>query len=227
MTGDDLNGLFVIVLIAAFLLAIPGTILGLKQKAIVYNGKFDLVLSFIFPVLLIIGFPDYGFDHSVSWTLKAASIPILAYSVRKTHTANPNVVHTILVVPTKYVLAVLLSIFGLLAVGGVLGGIKAIQKKDRKEAAEQFAVGAAGAAGFHYLKKLIGLLLVPEGTIIMNGYKVTVGKLPSGLFRLWINETEGTKTYPDAQTARLSAVETVKKMKEKVKQRTTREKSTG
>ena len=227
MTGDDLNGLFVIVLIAAFLLAIPGTILGLKQKAIVYNGKLDLVLSFIFPVLFIFGFPDYGFDRSVSWTLKAVSIPILAYSFGKTHTANPNVVHTILIVPTKCVLAVLLLICGLLAAGGVLGGIKAVKKKDHKEAAEQFAIGAAGATGFHYLKKLIGLLIVPEGTIIMNGYKVTVSKLPSGLFRLWINETEGTKTYPDAQTAKLSAVEVVQKMKEKARQRTTREKSTG
>lgn len=217
MTGDDLNGLFVFVLIAAFLLAIPGTILGLKQKAIVYNGKLDLVVSYIFPMLFIFGFPDYGFDPSVSWTLKAASILLLAYSVRKTYAANPNVAHTILIVPTKYVLAGLLSICGLLAVGGVLGGVKAIQKKDRKEAVEQFAVGAAGAVGFYYLKKLIDKLIIPEGTFMLNGHKVTVGQLPSGEFRLWINEKEGTRTYPDVPTARQSAGEAVQKMAEKAK----------
>ena len=143
MTSDNLNGLFVIVLIAAFLLAIPGTILGLKQKAIVYNGKLDLVVSFIFPVLFIFGFPDYGFDRAVSGTLKAVSFLLLFFSVRKTQAANSNIVHTIVIIPTKYVLALLLTICGLLAVGGVLGGVKAIQKKDRKEAAEQFAIASA------------------------------------------------------------------------------------
>jgi hypothetical protein len=52
-------------------------------------------------------------------------------------------------------------------------------------------------------------------TIVLDGYRVTVAKISIGCFRLWINSKKGTKTYPDARTAKLRAFDAVQKMMER------------
>ena len=52
-------------------------------------------------------------------------------------------------------------------------------------------------------------------TISLDGYRVTVGQLRNGLYRIWIKSKEGTLTYPDTKTAKLCAFDAVQKMKEK------------
>jgi TPR repeat protein len=223
-TAKFLFYLFAFVFIGSLLFAIPGTIWGLNEKVVVYNGKLDLALSFIIPVLFLFTFVDYllirPFAVWLSWSLKVLSVFLLVYSFRKSFVSNLSIGKTIVVLPTKFILVGLITFCGLFAVGGTLAGIESVEKKKHKEAAKLLAIGAASAVGFYKLKQLIGKLVMPAGTIILNGYKVTLGKLPSGEFRLWINGMEGTQTYPDARSAKLRAVEAVRKMREKRQRRT-------
>jgi hypothetical protein len=173
--SDFLLWVFGFSLVASLLLTIPGTIWGLQKKVVVYTGNIDLALSFMVPIFFLLAFPavflfpitsmygaspvDLGFAPSVNWTLKVLSAVLLIYSVKKSFVANLSISKTIVAVPTKLVLACLISFFSLLALGGLLGGVKALHKKNRKEAIENFAVGIGGTLGFLQLRKIIGRLI--------------------------------------------------------------------
>lgn len=157
--ANAIVALCLIALVLVLLLAILGTVFGLKEKVIIYGGKCDLVLSFVVPALFILAFPDYGFDSSVSRTLKVVSLILLICSVLQSFVANRSIVKIIVVVPTKFILAGLLTLFALIAAGGVLGAIQRFQRNKRKEAMEQFAIGAAAAFGFHKLRKIVARLV--------------------------------------------------------------------
>lgn len=150
------------VIVLIILLAILGTIFGLKEKVVVYSGKSDLALSFVVPIFIILAFPDFGFDTSVSRTLKVVSLLLLTCSIIQSFVANSSIAKTFVVVPTKFILAGLIAFCALLAVGGAIGGIQRLQKKNRKEAMGQFAVGAAATFAFNKLRKIIARLMRPH-----------------------------------------------------------------
>jgi hypothetical protein len=139
-----------------------GTVWGLKKTVIVYHGKLDLALSFLIPVLLPVAFADFGFADGINWTLKGLSGLLLAGSVRTSFAANSSLGKTLVVMPTKLVLAGLLTVCGVLAVGSLLAGTAAFQKKNPWKAAESFALGAAAATGFYCLYQLIQKLVKPR-----------------------------------------------------------------
>jgi hypothetical protein len=52
-------------------------------------------------------------------------------------------------------------------------------------------------------------------TIVLDGYRVTVGQIAPGRYRIWINGKEGTRVYDNEITAKLCAFDAVQKMIEK------------
>jgi hypothetical protein len=52
-------------------------------------------------------------------------------------------------------------------------------------------------------------------TITLDGFRVTVGQLRSGPYRVWIDGKEGKLTYHDARSAKLRAFDAVQILKEK------------
>ena len=71
---------------------------------------------------------------------------------------------TILVMPTKFILLSLLALCGLVAIGGAMAGVQALEERKKKEAARLFAYSAGGVFGYTYLKKLIGKLVKEEAS---------------------------------------------------------------
>lgn len=55
-------------------------------------------------------------------------------------------------------------------------------------------------------------------TITIDGFRVTVGKISTGKFRLWINSKEGTRSYDELRTAKIRAYDAVQEMKTRAKQ---------
>jgi hypothetical protein len=103
--SDTEGVIFIIVAITVFLLAIIGTILGLSEKAIVYNGKSDLVVSCIITGILFVAtlFALVGKDGmQFSVVLGVLDGFLLIYSARKSYVANQKSIGmTLVVVPTK------------------------------------------------------------------------------------------------------------------------------
>ena len=142
-------------LLAGLLLAIPGTIWGLKQKIVVYHGKADLILSFVTLPIVVISLADFSFENWFSWTIKIVGAILLICSVSMSYVANQNIGKTIVVVATKYALVGLISFCALLSLTGLVDGLKAQRKKDYEDAVAKYATGALGAYGFYRLHKLI------------------------------------------------------------------------
>ena len=143
-------------LVACLLLAIPGIIWARKETVIVYRGKLDLILSCVTLPVVVIGCADLSFEEVVSWAIKGAGIILLSCSFWISFTANRSVGKTIVVMATKFVLVGLIAFCALLALEGLVGGLKAQRKRDYEEAAAKYITGAIGAFGVYHLQKLIG-----------------------------------------------------------------------
>jgi hypothetical protein len=152
---DTIPAVVAIAVLAGLLLAIPGIILGLREKITVYKGYSDLSVSCLIPVLAALAFPHFGFADWATWSLKVLTALLVLYSVKQSFAANRSIGKTMLAMPTKFVLLAFVTICGLFAVGGILAGLEALEKKKHKEAAKNLATGAVGAFGFYHLKKLI------------------------------------------------------------------------
>jgi len=156
----------------------------MKEKAVVYNGKSDLVVScvismiFFVAAVLICSGPD---SAEGGWALAVLDVFLLIYSVRKSYVANLNSVKkTFVVVPTKISLSSLIVFAGLLSVGGVIGGIESTTKasriygysaeerkqrqKHKADAAASFMLAAFAAAALFKLQKLAKKLVIEKPT---------------------------------------------------------------
>jgi hypothetical protein len=52
-------------------------------------------------------------------------------------------------------------------------------------------------------------------TILIDGYRVTVGLIQSGKYRLWINSKEGSRSYDELRMAKIRAFDAVQEMKKR------------
>jgi hypothetical protein len=147
--------IYAIVFVAGLLLAIPGIVLGNKEKVVVYNGKADLVLTFVAMPIIAISLFDLSFDNGFSWTMKALAAILVILSLGISFAANQSIGKTIVVFPTKYVLAALIALCALIAGQGLLDGFKAQRKKDYEDATAKYLTAAIGAFGVYHLHKLI------------------------------------------------------------------------
>jgi len=144
-----------VVLLAGLLLAIPGSIWGLKQKLVVYHGKADLILSFVTLPIVVISLADLSFEDWSSWAVKIVGAVLLICSASISYVANQNIGKTVVVVATKFALVGLIAFCALLALTGLVDGLKAQRKKNYEDAVAKYATGALGAYGFYRLHKLI------------------------------------------------------------------------
>ncbi|MEI8292026.1 MAG: hypothetical protein WCH99_21360 [Verrucomicrobiota bacterium] len=147
---------------------------GMKEKAVVYNGKSDLVMSCVISMTLFVAAVLICFGEDMAeggWTLAVLDVFLLIYSARKSYVANLNSIQkTLVVVPTKIFLSSLLVGAGLFSLGGIKSGIESTTKasriygysaeerkekaKHKAEAAAFFMVAAIAAAIFYKLKIL-------------------------------------------------------------------------
>ena len=155
---------YAVVLVVALLLAIPGTIWGLKQKLVVYYGKADLILSLVTLPIVIISLADLSFEDRFSWAVKIIGAILLTCSVTMSYLANQSIGKTIVVVATKYALVGLIAFCALLALGGLVDGLKAQRKKNYEDAVAKYATGALGAYGLFRLRKLIATFVKERPT---------------------------------------------------------------
>jgi hypothetical protein len=158
MNSETTKTIFIvygIVSLASCLLAIPGIILGNKEKVVVYNGKGDLILTFVAMPIIAISLFDLSFDNSFSWVMKVLAAVLIIVSLIVSFSANQSIAKTIVVFPTKYVLAGLIALCALIAGQGLIDGFKAQRKKDYEEATAKYLTAAIGAFGAYHLHKLI------------------------------------------------------------------------
>lgn len=160
-------------------LIMTGVDWGMKEKAVVYDGKSDLtmscVINFIFFVAAVL--LCFGEDMwEMGLVLAVLDVFLLIYSVRKSYIANLNSVQkTLVVVPAKIFLSSLIVVAGLFSLGGIKSGIESTTKasriygnsaeerqergKHKAEAAAFFMVAAFAAAAFfklqEFAKKLV------------------------------------------------------------------------
>jgi hypothetical protein len=144
-----------VLLVACLLLAIPGIFWGRKQKVVVYRGKMDLILSCVTLPVVVIAMADLSFEEAFSWVIKSAGLILLSCSVWISFAANRSVGKTIVVIATKFILVGLIAFCALLALEGLVGGLKAQKKRDYEEAVAKYITGAIGAFGVYHLQKLI------------------------------------------------------------------------
>lgn len=157
--SDALAGVIILLFFISLFAAIPGTILGLKDRLIIYNGKTDLILAYIIPLCGAIWIPDWGIKGVLFWLLLVLGILLASWSVSKTWTANRSLWKTALVLPTKFVLAWGIALCGLLAVGGMISGTKELKNRQYGKAAKQFAIGAVAGMIFLKMKEVIQRLV--------------------------------------------------------------------
>ena len=156
---DALAGVIILLFFISLVAAIPGTILGLKDRLVIYNGKTDLILAYIIPLCGAIWIPDWGIAGVLFWLLLVLGILLVSWSVSKTWTANRSLRKTALVLPTKFVLAWGMALCGLLAVGGMISGTKELKNRQYGKAAKQFAIGAVPGMIFLKMKEVIQRLV--------------------------------------------------------------------
>jgi hypothetical protein len=144
-----------VLLVACLLLAIPGINWGRRQKVVIYRGKADLILSCVTLPVVVITMADWNFEVAFSWVNKCIILMLLSYSGWISYVANRSVGKTIVVMATKFVLVGLIAFCALLALEGLIGGLKAQKKREYEEALGRYIVGAIGAFGVYHLQKLI------------------------------------------------------------------------
>ena len=157
--SDALAGVIILLFFISLVAAIPGTILGLKDRLIIYNGKTDLTLVYCIPLCGAIWIPDWGITGVLFWLLLVLGILLVSWSVSKTWTATRSLWKTALVLPTKFVLAWGIAFCGLLAVGGMISGTKELKNRQYGKAAKQFAIGAVAGMIFLKMKGVIQRLV--------------------------------------------------------------------
>ena len=157
--SDALAGVIILLLLVSLVAAIPGTILGLKDRLVIYNGKTDLILAYIIPLCGAVWIPDCGITGVLFGLLLALGILLVSWSVGKTWTANRSLWKTTLVLPTKFILAWGIVICALLAVGGLISGTKELKERQYGKAAKQFAIGAVAGMLFSKMKGVIQRLI--------------------------------------------------------------------
>jgi hypothetical protein len=174
-----------ILLIALLILVILGVTWGQNDKVIVFLGKSDLVVSCIISgvcymsTFLIIDGELSSTDREmldIGMKMLMLAGVLFIYSIGVAYTANKrNITNTFVVVLTKQVLAGLLTLFGVLLIGGVKSGIESgiragkitgdseENKKEiarhKKDAAGALMVAAIAAALVYPLYKLIKSLI--------------------------------------------------------------------
>jgi len=162
MNPETTKKIFIIygaVLLAGLLLAIPGIIWGRKGKVVVYHGKTDLILSCVTLPVIVISLADLSIEDWFSWTIKIAGFVLFSCSAWMSYVANQTVGKTIVVMATKFVLVGLIAFCALLALEGIVSGLKAQRKRDYEEAAAKYITGAIGAFGVYHLRKLIAIFV--------------------------------------------------------------------
>lgn len=148
----------------SLMLTPTGTAWGLDGKAVIYNGRGDLVLCFIILFLTVAtGMAVYSAFEGTK-LLVGLTVLLLAYSIRLSLAANDSLGKVVVVLPTKFVLVGLITLCSVFAIGGTQEGIRSLREKKYPEAVRSLAVAAAGVAVFCYLRKLIGRLVKPKRT---------------------------------------------------------------
>ena len=165
MNSDKTKTIFIvyaILFLAGLFFAIAGIILGNKDKVVVYNGKADLILTFVAIPIIVVSMFDFSFDNAFSWTVKILAAILLLLSLTMSFLVNKSIAKTIVVFPTKYVLAGLIAFCALIAGQGLIDGFKAQRKRHYEEAAAKYLTAAIGAFGVYHLHKLISKFVKPN-----------------------------------------------------------------
>jgi hypothetical protein len=88
--ADMVVGLFGLVLLCSLVLTIPGTYLAIKDKVIVYNGQFDLALSFVIPVIALLALVLATVGPEASFITVGIVLLLLLLSIRKNIYSEPK-----------------------------------------------------------------------------------------------------------------------------------------
>jgi hypothetical protein len=150
--------IFVNLCLVSVCLAIPGAILGLGRKLIIYQDKDDLNGAWIVLTASVVALIALVYVYWVGVALSIVSLFMLLVSSLQTYQANQSVLKCLLAVPTKFVVLVLVVVCGLLSLS-IFAGIQSLALGRFKEGAKQLAAGGAGLAGLYFLRKFIAKLV--------------------------------------------------------------------
>ncbi len=156
---DWILAAFVVFILVSVVIAIPGTILAKRERLVIYDGRSDLALSFAIPVVVLALCANFHLTDWKTWMLGGFVTVLTIISLKKTYQANSGLGKVILAFPTKFVLAGVITLCAVFAVGGALASAESLKKRKYGEAAKQMALAAAAGTGYLKLRTLIQKLI--------------------------------------------------------------------
>jgi len=151
-------GIFVSLCLVSAFLAIPGSILGLNRKLIIFYDRDDLNGAWIVLVASVVSLIALASFYWVGVVLSIVSLFMLLVSSLQTLQANKSVLKCLLAVPTKFAVLGLVVVCGFLSFG-IFVGLLSLAGGRFKDGAKQVAAGGVGLAGLYFLRKLLAKLV--------------------------------------------------------------------
>ena len=157
--ASALVGIASFVLILSFIIAIPGTVMGLNNTLVIYNGRQDVALSFLL-LLSFVATLVLAYQSALAGVVALLLTALFVYlSIRDSMTVNQTLPRALIAVPTKIMLVFLFIITGLIAIGSITSGIEDLKKGNKKEAVKNLGAGIAASLSAYLMKNLINKLV--------------------------------------------------------------------
>jgi hypothetical protein len=162
--ASALVGIASFVLILSFIIAIPGTVMGLNNTLVIYNGRQDVALSFLL-LLSFVATLVLAYQSALAGVVALLLTALFVYlSIRDSMTVNQTLPRALIAVPTKIMLVFLFIITGLIAIGSITSGIEDLKKGNKKEAVKNLGAGIAAALSAYLMRNLISKLVKDRAT---------------------------------------------------------------
>jgi len=170
------------VALSVFLLAsvvVLGTGLGLQRKLVIYAGTRDTLGTCLVLVVALLTAIAFHFGPLLGWGFAAVGVILAVWSIGISCWANNSILKSILVVPTKIVLLILVPVIGLFSIGALIDGIQKLRKRQYLDGAINVAGGVVGLLLVgRYLQLIDKLTQLGEEATRRGRQKATQEKLP-------------------------------------------------
>ena len=153
------KNLLIISILAVIITSIPGAIMGLNEKIIIYNGRRDVALTVVIIILGIATLISIQESFSTGVTLAVINGLLLCLSFRYSYAANKTLGMSLVALATKILMVSILVFLALLAKGSFSSAIDKFDKGDKKGGVKDLAMGAGAVAGASFMTVVIKKLI--------------------------------------------------------------------